>query len=100
VAASPLRDDGRPGPLDRDRDRSDPPVAARGPASCGAGDREVDLLVAAGAAVPDAPPRGDREICESLSSRCILLVTFFCREVDLLRDLLLWLTLLPSCRCT
>jgi hypothetical protein len=39
---------------------------------CGAGDREVDLLVAAIAAAPDAPPRGDRKNCELLSSRCIL----------------------------
>jgi hypothetical protein len=51
-----LRDDGRPGPLDGDRDQFDPSVAARGPTSCGAGDREDDLLVAADAAAPDAPP--------------------------------------------
>jgi hypothetical protein len=91
---------GRPGPLDRDRDCTDPPVAARGPASCGASDREVVLLVAASTATPDAPQRGDKEICESLSSRCILLVMVFCCEVDLLRGLLLRLTFLPSCRCS
>jgi hypothetical protein len=33
------------------------------------GDWEINLLVAVGAAAPDAPPRGDRKICESPSSR-------------------------------
>jgi hypothetical protein len=91
---------GRPGPLDGDRDHTDPPIAARGPAPCGASDREVVLLVAANAAAPDAPQRGDKEICESLSSRYILLVMLFCREVDLLGCLILQLTFLSSCRCS
>jgi hypothetical protein len=72
AAASPLRDDGRPGPLGGDRDHAVAPVAARGPAPPGAGDRGVDLLMTAVAAAPDAPRRGDGKNCELLSSRCIL----------------------------
>jgi hypothetical protein len=58
--------------------------------SCGAGDREVDLLVAAVAAAPDAPQRGNGKICELLSSRCFS-CAFGC-DVDLLEGLLLQLT--------
>jgi hypothetical protein len=61
ATASSLRDDGRPGPLDGDRDRTIPPVATQGSAPCGAGDREVDLLMVAVAAAPDAPQRGDKK---------------------------------------
>jgi hypothetical protein len=60
-------------PLDGDRDRAAAPVAARGPAPRGAGDREVDLLVAAVAAAPDAPQRRDRKNCELKFPRCALL---------------------------
>jgi hypothetical protein len=73
ATASPLRDDGRSAPLDGDRDRAAAPVAARGPAPRGAGDREVDLLVAAVAAAPDAPQRRDRKNCELKFPRCALL---------------------------
>jgi hypothetical protein len=40
---------------------------------CGAGDREIDLLVAAVAATPDAPKHGDRKNCKLFvfSSGCI-----------------------------
>jgi hypothetical protein len=72
AAASPLRDDSRPAPLDGYCDHTVAPVATRGPASHGAGDREVDLLVAAVAAALDAPQREDRKNCELLSSQCIL----------------------------
>jgi hypothetical protein len=73
VAASTLRYDGRSGPLGGDRDRVVAPIVARGPASSGAGDREIVLLVAVVAATPDAPQRGDREICKLFvfSSCCI-----------------------------
>jgi hypothetical protein len=64
AAASPLRDDGRSGPLGGDRDRTVAPVIPRGPASCGAGDREIDLLVAVIMATPDAPQRGDIKNCK------------------------------------
>jgi hypothetical protein len=76
VATSPLRDDGRPARLCGDRDRTVSPVAARGPAPCGAGDREVDVLVAAVSAAPDAPPRGDKKIvsCYLLDASCPLLL--------------------------
>jgi hypothetical protein len=48
--------------------------------------------MAVGAAAPDAPPRWDRENCESPSSQCILFVLCFCCDVDLLGGLLLrWL---------
>jgi hypothetical protein len=40
----------------------------------GAGDREVDLLVAALAVTPDNPQRGDIKVCELLSCRCFLYV--------------------------
>jgi hypothetical protein len=56
AAASSLRDDGRPGHLGGDRDHYVSSVVTRGLASCGVGDREVDLLVAAVVATPDAPP--------------------------------------------
>jgi hypothetical protein len=46
-------------PLDGDRDRAVAPVATRGPAPRGAGNREVGLLVAAVAAAPNASQRGD-----------------------------------------
>jgi hypothetical protein len=88
--ASSLRDDGRSGPLNGDRDQTVPPVAARGPAPCGAGNREVDLLVAAVLVDPHAPQRGDKKNCELLSSRCFS-CAFGC-DVDLLRGLLLLLT--------
>jgi hypothetical protein len=60
-------------PLGGDRDRVVAPIVARGPASSGAGDREIVLLVAVVAATPDAPQRGDREICKLFvfSSCCI-----------------------------
>jgi hypothetical protein len=51
-------------PLGGDCDRVVAPVAARGSAPRGAGDQEVDLLVAAGAATPDAPQHVDRKICK------------------------------------
>jgi hypothetical protein len=72
AAPSPLRDDGRLGPLSGDRDRAIAPIAAQGLAPRGAGDWEVDLLVATVAATRDAPQRGDRKNCELFSSRCIL----------------------------
>jgi hypothetical protein len=61
-------------PLGGDHDRAITPVAARGSASRGAGDREIDLLVAVVAAAPDAPQCEDRESCESSPYRCILFV--------------------------
>jgi hypothetical protein len=61
AVASPLRDDGQPGPLDGNCDCAVAPVAAQGPVSCGVGNREVDILVAAVAAAPDAPQRRDRK---------------------------------------
>jgi hypothetical protein len=64
VATWPLRDNGRQAPLGGNCDRAVAPVASRGPEPRGAGDREVDLLVAAVAAAPNAPQRGDRTICE------------------------------------
>jgi hypothetical protein len=64
ATTSPLRDDGRQGPLGGNCDRAVAPVVSRGPASRGAGEREVDLLVVAVAAAPNAPQRGDRKICE------------------------------------
>jgi hypothetical protein len=51
-------------PLGGDRDHTVTPVVGRGSAPCGAGDQEVDLLVAAVAAAPYAPQHGDRKICK------------------------------------
>jgi hypothetical protein len=48
----------------------------------GAGDAEVILFVAAVAAAPDAPQRGDGKICSCSSSRYVSLA--FCCRVDLL----------------
>jgi hypothetical protein len=50
--------------MGRDGDRAGASVATRGSAPRGAGDRVSDLLVAAVADAPDAPQRGDREICK------------------------------------
>jgi hypothetical protein len=47
-----------------DGDRTGAPVAARGSAPRGAGDRESHILVAAVTDASDAPQRGDREICK------------------------------------
>jgi hypothetical protein len=80
VAASPLRDDGRSGLLVGDRDNAAGRVAARGPAPRGAGDREVDLLVAAVAATPDAPKREDRKNCELMFPRYVLLAFVMMRS--------------------
>jgi hypothetical protein len=93
AAASPLRDDGRPGPLGGDRDRSVAPVVSRGPALRGAGNREVDLLMAA---VEAAPQHGDRKSCELFIFSMHLIC--FCRDVDLLGACLPRLTFTPSCR--
>jgi hypothetical protein len=47
-----------------DGDRAGASVAAQGSASCGASDRESDLLVAATVDAPDAPQCGNGEICK------------------------------------
>jgi hypothetical protein len=62
AAAPTLRHDGRHGPLGGDCDRTGASVAARGSAPCGTSDREIDLLMAAGADASNAPQLGDREI--------------------------------------
>jgi hypothetical protein len=59
TVAPSLRDDSRPSSLDGDCDCAGLPVAERNP---GAGDREVDLYVAADVTSPDAPQSGDRDI--------------------------------------
>jgi hypothetical protein len=66
TATPPLRHDRRESPLGGDRDRARAPVAARGSAPSGAGDREVDLFVAAVVDASHAPQRGDRENCKLL----------------------------------
>jgi hypothetical protein len=98
AAASPLRDDGRSAPLGGDRDRIITPIVSRGLASRGAGDREVDLLVAAVAAAPDAPQHGDRKSGE-LFVFSMHLICFGC-NVHLLGAHLPRLTFTPSCRCS
>jgi hypothetical protein len=50
--------------MGRDGDRAGASVATRGSAPRGAGNRESGLLVVAVADAPDAPQRGDREICK------------------------------------
>jgi hypothetical protein len=62
TAAPSPRDDGRMSPLDGDCDCAGLPIAERNPASCGTGDRDVDLYMAADMTAPDAPQPGDREI--------------------------------------
>jgi hypothetical protein len=98
AAASLLRDDGGLAPLGGDRDRVVAPVISRGPAPRGTGDREVDLLVAAITAAPDAPQRRDRKSCELFVSLMHLIC--FCRNVDLLGARLLRLTFTPSWCCS
>jgi hypothetical protein len=98
AAASPLQDDGRPGPLGGDPDRAVAPDVSRGPAPRGAGDQEVDLLVAAVAAAPDDPQRGDRKSCELFVFSMHLIC--FCRNVDPLGARLPRLNFTPSCRCS
>jgi hypothetical protein len=66
TAAPPLQRDRRESPLGRDRDRAGVPVAAQGSAPSGAGDREVDLFVAAVADSSHSPQHGDRENCKLL----------------------------------
>jgi hypothetical protein len=66
-------------PVGGDCDRSEAPVAARGSAPCGAGDREAILLVVAVAAAPNAPQRGDRKICKLfVFSICFIRVLLQC----------------------
>jgi hypothetical protein len=95
VATSALRDDGRSGPLGGDRDRAVAPITPRGPVSRGTGDRDIDLLVAAVAATPDAPQHGDRKFVSCSSSRRVLFA--FCRGVNPLGVCLPRLTFALSC---
>jgi hypothetical protein len=57
-----------------DRDRTVAPIAARGSAPRGVGDREVVLFVAVVASAPDVPQRGDRKICKLF----VFLTCFIC----------------------
>jgi hypothetical protein len=62
--------------MGRDGDHAGASVTVQGSAPRGASDRESDLLVAAITDAPDAPQRGDREVCKlsvfSASSICLL----------------------------
>jgi hypothetical protein len=50
--------------MGQDGDHAGASVTARGSAPHGAGNRQSDLLVAAVVDAPDAPQRGDKEICK------------------------------------